>query len=222
MFHSFRSGEPTPCRADSGCFAAGAADHSRAGGRCRRCGANAQATALPPAGLPCPGTAAGDQLAGTGASPAEAQVSAADALQAQAAAASAAPCRCRCPGARAHGLGGEDRRQLRSPHCSPQGGLAAAGDDWADQSGTALRPFTGSVPALRAHLRQWRDHALPAGQRLPAEGAADVAGAACAGAALVDFRSRRGGNAGANRDQLEQWVSIVDACSVRVVAFYVE
>ena len=200
MFHSFRSGEPTPCRADSGCFAAGAADHSRAGGRCRRCGANAQATALPPAGLPCPGTAAGDQLAGTGASPAEAQVSAADALQTPAATTSTAPCRCRCPGAGAYGLGGEDRRQLRSPHCSPQGGLAAASDDRTDQSGPPLRPFTGTIPSLWAYLRKWGDHAFSAGQRVPAQGAADVAGATCEGAAVAYFGSRSCRDVGADWD----------------------
>jgi hypothetical protein len=190
-----------PCRAAYGGSAAGASDHGGAGRRCRGGSPNAAATELPPAGVSCPGRTTGDQPAGTGASPPQSPDSGGSRLQTPPAATGAAPCRCRCPGAAAQGPGGEDRRQLRSSHRPPQGGFAAAGDDRTDQGCPALRPFTGPLPALWPHLRQWGDHALPAGQWLPAQGAADVAGNSCAGAAIADFWSRCGGDAGANRNE---------------------
>ena len=197
MFPAIPGGEPTPCRADSGCCAAGAADHGGAGGRCRGCSSDAQATALPAAGVPCQGRAAGDQPPRSITSPPQSAGSADAVLQAPATAASAAPRRCRCSGTGAYGLGGEDRRQLRSAHCSPEGGLAAAGDDRIDQSSSALQPVTGPFSALWTHVCEWRDHPLSAGQRISAHAPANVAGASCSRAAVADVGGMRDGDAGA-------------------------
>jgi hypothetical protein len=125
-------GEPRGCCAGAGLGAAGAADHGGAHRRCHWGRADVAATALLPAGMSCPGRAAGDQPADTGTSPAQSPGSAASALQTPSPAPGAAPCRCRCPGAAAPGPGGEDRRQLRPPHRPPQGRPAADGDDRLD------------------------------------------------------------------------------------------
>jgi len=62
----------------------------------------------------------------------------------------------------------------------------AVGHDRADHSGEVQWPITESFSFLRAHVCQWGDHALSAGQRVPAEGAADLAGDPCAATEIAD------------------------------------